>query len=258
MDVIGDLFPAERQQQILEYLNRDGRVSVSELSQKLNVSEVTIRADLQALTSQNLIIRTHGGAVLMKHSLEFSLSRRRQQQVKEKENIGKAAAGLVANGDAIYLDASSTALTLAENLRDRRDLTVLTHSLEVAQALLDAPGVTVALAGGILQRDTISLIDLEGLAFFRKFNIKTGFFGAHGWTIADGLTDVIVREAEVKREVVTQCRKVVALIDATKWGRVGPASFASPANVHQIITDRQAPEDQMQQARVLGVQVILA
>jgi DeoR family transcriptional regulator of aga operon len=135
---------------------------------------------------------------------------------------------------------------------------VLTHSLVVAQALLDAPGVTVALAGGVLQRDTISLIEPEGLALFRKYNIKTGFFGAHGWTIADGMTDVSTHEAEVKRQVVTMCRTVVALIDATKWGRIGPCSFAAPSQVHRIIADRQVPEEQAAQARALGIEVILA
>jgi DeoR family transcriptional regulator, aga operon transcriptional repressor len=255
MENQADLYPTERQKRIVDLLVQHGRASVSELSQMFGVSEVTIRADLQALAGQNLITRTHGGAVLLQHIPELSLTLRRQQQVTEKESIGAAAAELVANGDAVFLDASSTALTLADHLRRHRDLTVLTHSLVVAQAMLDAPGVTVVLDGGVLQRDTISLLDTDGLTILRKFNIKTGFFGAHGWSLVDGLTDVSSGEAEVKREVVAMCRQVVALIDATKWGRVGPTSFASPSRVNRIITDRQAPEDQVAQARALGIQV---
>ena len=130
-----------------------------------------------------------------------------------------------------FLDASSTALALAHALRQHRDLTILTNSLVVAQSMLDAPGVTVVMTGGALQRDTVSLMGTDGLAILRKYNIKTGFFGAHGLSFPEGLTDVSAGEAEVKRPVVAMCRQVVALIDATKWGRVGPASFARPEDL---------------------------
>ena len=134
-----DLYPAERKQQILAHLNKNGRASVSELSQMFGVSEVTIRADLQMLAAQDLIVRTHGGALLVPRVPELSLTLRRQKQVDEKERIGVAAAEFVTNGDAVFLDASSTALVLAHVLRQQHDLTILTHSLVVAQSMLDAP-----------------------------------------------------------------------------------------------------------------------
>jgi len=251
-----DLYPAERQQLILAQLNRNGRASVAELSQMLGVSEVTIRADLQALVAGDLILRTHGGAVLAPRAPELSLTLRRQQQVDAKEHIGAAAAEFVANGDAVFLDASSTALALAHALRQRRDLTILTHSLVVAQSMLDASGVTVVMTGGTLQRETVSLMGTDGLAILRKYNLKAGFFGAHGLSFPEGLTDVSAGEAEVKRQVVALCRQVVALVDATKWGRVGPASFARPQDLHVIITDTQAPAGLVEQARALGTRVL--
>jgi len=256
METQTDLYPAERQQQILSLLSQNGRASVSELSQRFGVSEVTVRADLQALDAQNLIVRTHGGAVLAPQAPELSLVLRRQKQVSEKERIGAAAAELVANGDAVFLDASSTALALAYALRQQRDLTILTHSLYVAQSLLDAPGVTVVMTGGTLQRDTISLLGTDGLAILHKYNIKSGFFGAHGLSFPEGLTDVSAGEAEVKREVVTMCKQVVALLDATKWGRVGPSSFARPQDLHTVITDQAAPPALVEQARALGTRVV--
>ena len=251
-----DLYPTERQQKILSLLNQAGRVTVTGLSQMFTVSEVTVRADLQTLAAQDLIIRTHGGAVLVPRPPELSLVLRSQQQAPVKERIGQAAAELVANGDAIFLDASSTALALARQLNHHRDLTVLTHSLAVAQALLDTSGVTVVVSGGILQRETVSLTGPEGLMAMRKYNIKTGFFGAHGLSFPEGLTDVSAGEAEVKREVVAMCRQVVALIDATKWGRVGPASFACPQDLTTIITDQKAPASLVEQARLQGTQVV--
>jgi DeoR family transcriptional regulator, aga operon transcriptional repressor len=256
METITDLYPAERQQQILTILSQNGRASVSELSHRFGVSEVTIRTDLQALDAQHLIVRTHGGAVLSPHAPELSLVLRLQKQATEKEWIGAAAAGLVADGDAIFLDASSTALALAFALREKRDLTILTHSLYVAQSLLDATGITVVMTGGTLQRDTISLLGIDGLAILRKYNIKTGFFGAHGLSFPEGLTDVSAGEAEVKREVVMMCRQVIALIDATKWGRVGSSSFAHPQDLHTIITDAGAPPALVEQATTHGAHVI--
>jgi DeoR/GlpR family transcriptional regulator of sugar metabolism len=256
MDTSTDLYPAERQQHIMAHLNRNERVSVSELSLMLGVSEVTIRADLKALAAADLIVRTHGGAVLARHAPELSLTLRRQQQVDAKERIGAAAAEFVANGEAVFIDASSTALALAHVLRQRRDLTILTHSLVVAQSMLDAPGVTVVMTGGTLQRETVSLMGTDGLAILRKYNLKTGFFGAHGLSFPEGLTDVSAGEAEVKRQVVALCRQVVALIDATKWGRVGPASFARPEDLNVIITDAQAPAELVEQARVQGARVM--
>jgi len=256
METQSDLYPTERQQQILAHLSQNGRASVTELSRMFNVSEVTIRGDLQLLAAEDLIVRTHGGAVLVPRVPELSLTLRRQQQVAEKERIGCAAAGFVANGDAIFLDASSTALALARALRQHRDLTVLTHSLVVAQSLVDAPSISVVMTGGALQRDTVSLMGTDGLAILQKYNIKTSFFGAHGLSFPEGLTDVSAGEAEVKRLVVAMCRQVVALIDATKWGRVGPASFARPEELHVIITDAKAPAGLVEQARALGTRVI--
>jgi DeoR/GlpR family transcriptional regulator of sugar metabolism len=116
--------------------------------------------------------------------------------------------------------------------------------------------VAVIVTGGVLRQDTASMMGLEGLAVLRKYNIKTGFFGAHGLSFPEGLTDVSAGEAAVKQAVVALCRQVIAMIDATKWGRVGLASFARPEDIHRIITDQQAPTDLVEQARAFGAQVI--
>jgi len=252
-----NLFPEERRIEILKLINRDGRVAVTDLSQQFCVSEVTIRADLQVLSDQSLIVRTHGGAVPFNRAPELSLTLRRQQQIPEKDRIGAAGAALVNNGDAIFLDTSSTALALAQHLKQQRDITVITNSLAISQFFLDVPGLTVVMPGGIMQRDMVSLIGTEGLSFLSRFNIQKGFFGAHGINIPVGLTDVSSSEAEVKRHILTMCREVIGILDGTKWGRVGLASFARLEDLHSIITDTQAPADQVEQVRALGIQVML-
>ena len=252
-----DLFPEERRLEILRLLSRDGRVSVAGLSQQFCVSEVTIRTDLQLLSDQSLIVRTHGGAVPLNRNAELSLTLRRQQHVSEKERIGMAGASMVNNGDAIFLDTSSTALALAQNLKGLRDLTVITNSLAIGQAMLDAVGITVVMPGGILQRDTVSLIGTEGLDFLSRFNISKGFFGAHGITVEEGLTDVSPSETEVKQHIIAMCHKVIAILDGTKWGRVGVASFASIKDFHHVITDNKAPAHLVESVRQFNIEVTM-
>ena len=253
-----ELFLEERRQEIVSRINRNGRVSVTELSRQLGVSEVTIRADLQALVERDLIIRTHGGAIPAKGNVyDLALNRRRQQQVTEKSRIGQAAAAMVADGDAILLDSSSTALTIAPHLKNRRQLTIITNSLAVAQTVQDWPSITVVMPGGTLQNDTASLIGIDGLEILRKYNIQRGFFGAHGLALVEGLTDVSAEEAEVKREMVAMCRQTIALLDSTKWGRVGLASFAQLKEIDTIITDADAPAELLEQVSGFGIQVMV-
>jgi DeoR/GlpR family transcriptional regulator of sugar metabolism len=253
-----DLFLEERRQEILRQVNETGRALVGDLSQLFGVSEVTIRADLQALADQKLLVRTHGGAMPAHRAMsDLSLTLRLQQQVVEKSRIGEAGAAMVSDGDAIFLDSSSTALAIARRLRDRKHLTVVSNSLAVAQDLVDAPGVTVIMPGGVLRRETASLVRSDDLDKLSRLNLQTGFFGAHGLSIAEGLTDVSADEAEVKRPLVALCRQVVAVIDATKWGRVGVASFAHLHQIDRVITNSPAPEALVSEARALGVEVIV-
>ena len=256
--MLKDLFLEERRQKILGQVSQNGRVSVTELSQQFGVSEVTIRSDLQALADHNMLVRTHGGAVPTTRGLyDLSLTIRRQRQIQEKSRIGEAGAALVGDGDAIFLDSSSTALAIAGCLKHHQHLTVITNSLVVAQEMLDAPDVTVVTPGGTLRRDTASLVGTDGLEMLRKYNIQKGFFGAHGINLPEGLTDVSADEAEVKRPLVAMCRQVIAVLDATKWGQVGLASFAHPEQINRVITDVDAPPELVQQMNSLGVQVTL-
>lgn len=250
------MYLEERRQAILDVVQAQGRATVSELSAQFGVSEVTIRADLQALADQGCLLRTHGGAIPVGYGLQdLSLTRRRQQQVAEKNRIAVAAAALVGCGEAVFLDSSSTTLAIVDHIKQRRDLTVITNSLVVAQDLLGSPNVTVVMPGGTLHHDTVSLIDAEGLALLEHYNIVRGFFGAHGLTLEDGLTDVSAPEADLKRPLVAMCHQVVAVLDGTKWGRTGVASFASIRTIDQIITSAPIPDSMVDAVRDLGVEV---
>lgn len=251
-----NIYPEVRRQEIIKLTNINGQVTVQELSEKYRVSEVTIRTDLQLLSDRGLLVRTHGGALANTVIPELSLNLRRQKQIREKNSIGLTASRLVENGEAIFLDISSTALAMCRFLKNHRNLTVLTNSLSIALELTDASGVTVVMPGGTLQRDTVSLIGTDGMRWIEKYNIQKGFFGAHGLNFPEGLTDVSQYEAEVKARMVEHCKEVYAIIDSTKWGRVGLASFARPEEINCVVTDHLADERWVRQAAEYGIDVI--
>lgn len=257
------LFQQERQSQIIALLEK-GRVSVAELSERFGVSQATIRTDLDTLASRNLLIRAHGGAIACdsaepeRSELELSFVTRRGLHPEQKARIGVAAAAMIQDGEAIVLDASTTALSVADHIKAYRELTVLTNSIFVAMALLDPPGITVVMPGGFVRRDSASIVGDEDHAFIERFNFQHGFFGAKGFTLEEGLTDVNNAEVAIKRSFIERTKQVVAIVDSSKWGKVGLASFASTDQVDCVITDKDAPADMVAALREAGVDVVIA
>lgn len=254
------LFPEERLDRIASLVVEKQRVLVAELSSLLDVSKVTIRNDLDELERRGLLIRTHGGALAIeqdykKAELSFDVRERRQQ--REKNRIGQMAASMVHDGDAIALDASTTALQIAKRIKDRRELTVVTNGIRIALEFMDSPHITVVMPGGILRRDAVSLVGELGEEVLAKFNVQRGFFGAKGVTLEEGLTDVDSYEVQLKRAMVRAAKEVIAIVDHTKWGQVAFASFAFMDEVDKVITDDRAPPDLVAAMRQRGVEVLL-
>jgi DeoR family transcriptional regulator of aga operon len=248
---------AERRQAILAALEEAGQLSVTDLSVRFDVSEVTIRQDLQALGEQGLLLRTRGGALATNVMPELSFDLRQQQQAAQKARIGQAAAGLVHYGDTIFLDASTTAQAIIPHLKSLSELTVITNSLKTAINLLDAPQIHVILPGGSLRRASISLVGQPQNDLVKDINVQVGFFGARGLTVSEGLTDVNLEEVKMKRSMVEHCQRTVGVLDARKWGKVSAASFAHPGQIDVIISDSNAPDDLVSQIRQQQVEVIL-
>jgi DeoR family transcriptional regulator of aga operon/DeoR family fructose operon transcriptional repressor len=253
------LFLQERLDQIVSLLQREGRVSVADLSDHFGVSAVTIRNDLASLQQQGLLVRTHGGAVtrpdLNMEPPAFSL--RKELHLAEKERIGRAAAALVRDGDSIALDASTTAWQIARHLKDRRELTVVTNGLFVALEFLDSPGVTVVMPGGSLRAASASLVGELGACILERYHVQKGFFGAGGFTLEEGLTDTNQYEVELKQRMVERSKEVIAIVDSSKWGQVTFASLASVAQLDRIFSDNAAPAEMVADLRQRGIQVTL-
>ena len=246
---------AGRRQAILTALEKAGELSVEALSRQFDVSEVTIRQDLQALHEQNLLLRTRGGAVTINALPEMSFGIRQQQQAAEKARIGQAAADLIRSGDLIFIDASTTSLAIIPYLRQFPELTVITNSLKVSLALLRLPQIQVIMPGGTLRRDAVSLVGGPEDCLIPGLNARLGFFGARGFTLEQGLTDVNMEEARTKHHMVKMCRQVVGVLDATKWGQMAVVTFATLNEIHSVITDEGAPRALVDAARERGLKV---
>jgi len=254
------LYRQERLDSILERLARTGYVSVAELSEMLGVSAVTTRADLDLLQRAGQLVRTHGGAIPVSTDDEnlLSFSVRQRSNVQEKERIGAAAAELVGDGEAIILDASTTAWHIARCLLNRRDLTVLTTGLYVAIELLRSPGISVLMPGGNVWREAAAMMGPMTAGILGMGNWQKGFFGGRGLTLADGLTDANKAEVQFKRALVSSVRRVTAVVDGTKLGKVAFAPLASIDQISVVVTGQQADPEVVAQIRDRGIEVILA
>jgi DeoR/GlpR family transcriptional regulator of sugar metabolism len=249
---------AERHSQILSLIQTTTYVSVAELSQRFSVSPVTVRDDLVALEKLGQIVRNHGGAMvrpIAKREPGFAL--RQRLQVAEKQRIACFAATLVREGECIFLDASTTAWYLARELKNVRELTVITNGLFIASEFLDSPNVTVVVPGGALRLASASLVGQDGVYMVEKYNVQKGFFGARGLSPQEGLTDVNESEVALKRRMAELCREVIGILDASKWGEISVFSFALPNQIQRIISDIAAPAEMALSLRDQAIDVTL-
>jgi DeoR/GlpR family transcriptional regulator of sugar metabolism len=249
----------ERLTEILRMLEGRDSVPVAELAKTFAVSEVTVRSDLATLARRGLAVRVRGGVrALHRGQSEIGFDLRLAVEAGRKRAIAKVAAGMVEEGEAIALDASTTAYYVALELKAKRELVVVTNGLITATALADAPGVTVLVTGGTLRMSAMSVVGDLGTDVLRRTRINKGFLGGSGLSLERGLMDLNPDEVRLKREMADACESVYGLLDATKWHRQALLSFVDTADLDGVITDTDAPSGDVEAWRHAGVEVILA
>ncbi len=255
------LFLEERRRVILELLEQRGRVTVKELSDEMQVSEVTIRQDLRALQELGLLERTYGGAVARGGSIglkELSFNLRQMKKRDQKDAIAALAATLVHDGYSIALDSSTTVYAMLPYLKAFDNLTIVTNSLMVAQGFLDKDDhqTRVLLAAGRLRRDSISVVGMpESLP---QVNLNLCFFSARGVVESVGASEIDPDEVVVKQTMITRSAESVLLVDGSKWGMIAPFTIVPVSSLRHVITSSDAPPDQVARFRSLGVRVDVA
>ncbi len=248
----------ERRLKIIDLLQEKGNVIVAELSSLLSVTEETIRRDLEGLEKEGLLKRTYGGAIpTNKISLELSFKAREIEHKEEKKTIGKVAARLIEDGDALMFDASTTALEVVRQIGAKKGLTVITSSLAVVLQLIDKPELTVISTGGLFHSRSLSYVGPLAEKGVRNYYVDKLFLGAKGISIA-GVTDSYEAEAQLKKAMIESAKETILVIDSSKFNKIALVNIVPLKAISKVITDKGIPSEYKKLLSDQGIEVIVA
>src|SRR5438105_7220779 len=255
------MLAGQRQLLILEEVRRRGAVRVAELTELLEVSDMTIRRDLDVLAAAGLVDKVHGGATAPGRlsADEPGFEAKSHRQLEEKDAIARAAAELVEPGQAIGLTAGTTTWRLAHHILDVPDLTVVTNSIQAANVLHRErrPDLTVILTGGV-RTPSDALVGPVAVTTLRSLHVDVLFMGVHGMTADAGFTTPNLLEAETDQAFVASAERVVVTADHTKWGARGLSRIAALSAADMIVSDNGLGADARRAIKEHGVTLLLA
>jgi DeoR/GlpR family transcriptional regulator of sugar metabolism len=252
------MFQSERHQKILALLAEENSSRVADLSESLNVSEATIRRDLDRLEEEGLIQRTHGGALLVESRSSTNVEILRVVENQEaKVRIGQAAAALIQDGDAVFIGSGTTTLEVARNLCGRRNLTVITNALNVINLLAREEGISLVSTGGMLRSSELSFLGHITEQVMREVRPQKVFMGLRAFSLEGGLTSDYLPEVSTDRAILESGLEIIIVADHTKIGKVA-AGFVAPITVvDKLITDDQADPEDIRLLQEKGIEVIV-
>lgn len=253
----------QRRERLLKLLQADGFVSVERMSERLRVSPLTVRRDLDALQADGLAERVHGGARYLPAARamdqsEISFYTRQGAQVIEKQAIARAAVQLLKADEILVVDASTSGRYFARTVPTSLPLTIITYSACLPVELVEHPSLQVISTGGVLHRRSLCYLGEEVGRTLATYHPRRAFFGAKGVALESGCTDALLPEIQLKAALAQQVEELVILADHTKLGNIGLAGFARIDQVHTLITDAEADPAIVQAIREHGVNVVLA
>lgn len=236
-----------RRQQLTRLVEERGFLRVTDAAAELDVSDVTIRGDFSTLERRGALVRVHGGAMPVAAFREQSLETTLDRDAAAKAAIGRTAARLLSPGQAIYVDAGSTAMALAREIVERRDLhdlVVVTSGLTIALALEAAiPRITVIVTGGTVRPLQHSLVNPFAAPMIASLRLDAAFIGCNGIHPVDGVTNLNLPDAEIKRLAMGVSRRSILLADASKLGRTDLAVIAPLAAFERLVTAGESPHE---------------
>lgn len=236
------LFAEERRQSIVEYVQKNRKATVTDLSKFFSVSAATIRIDLRELERSNLLVRTHGGAIPPSRTgKEDSIDARAVENVEAKRRIANLAVAEVNNGDTLILDTGTTCLELAKILSRFDKLTVVTNDLRIAMVVEPFHGIETVFVGGVVRKGFHCAVGSLGLPMLRTITVDKAFMAANGFSIERGATTPNVEQGVTKREMMAVAVKNYLLVDSSKFGSNSFSQFAELDDLDVIITDSASP-----------------
>lgn len=228
----------ERRNAILARLNAQGKVIVADLSREFDVTEETIRRDLEKLDNEGLAKKTYGGAVL-NHNLNSDLpfKERKRTNVELKQRIADKIAELINDGDYIMLDASSTAVYVAQRIKNLKNITLITNSVEVLIELADKDDWNILSTGGALRKGALSLVGTSAERMIRGFYVNLAVCSCKGIDINMGITDSNEKDSEIKQAIFGAASKKILAIDSTKFDKISFVRVCEADDIDAVVTD---------------------
>ena len=237
------MFPIERQQEILNILNKKKAVNVLELSKTLYVGPATIRRDLEDLERKNMLKRTHGGAILLGGAnIEIPFAVREHEQASQKEQIARIAASFVSS-DTLIMDSSSSTIRMIPHLAGKNILSVITNGVRTSMLLGDVLRKNIYCTGGILRENSLSFAGHDAETFLEKYYVDKAFFSCRGLSMERGMTDSFSDEAELRKIMIAHSRESYLLCDYTKFNKNYFCNIGGLEKITAVITD-QNPGDE--------------
>lgn len=234
----------ERRRKIISLLEEKSSVAVPELSKLFNVTEETVRRDLEKLESEGMLKRTHGGAVVSGSiNLDLPLKVREITNIEGKRAIAIKVAEYIKDGDTIMLDSSSTALQVAGQIKDKKKITVITNSVNIVTELANTKDFNVISTGGILRESSMSFVGHLTESSIRNYNVDKAIISCKGIDMKKGITDSNEMEAEVKKAMVEVAEEVFLIADYSKFNKVSFVKTLKPNSINAIFTDKELGDE---------------
>ncbi len=250
----------ERRAKILELLSANNKVFVGELSKQFVVSEVTIRNDLEQLESKKLLIRARGGAMSITHVVSYDqhLGEKHKLNMSEKSRIGKAAAKLLKDSDTVIIDSGTTTLEIIRNLLPGlKDVTIITNALNIANQLVSSQNINLIIPGGVLRKNSLSLIGPLAEKSFKNFFVDKVFLGVDGFDTMNGISTPNLEEAYLNQVMIEVAREVIIVTDSSKFLRKSLSFICKLNRIDTVITDSGISEEDEKRLSDAGVKVII-
>ena len=259
MNDVRDMSAAERRLHITRLITEQGMVRSSELMMLFDISDTSIRRDLNILEDEGHIKRVHGGAIANTHDRTASFIEKMRDHLAEKQRIGQAAAQLIHEREAILFDSGTTTLQVAmhipKHLRTSTMLTIVTNSIALVEEVRIWPSSNLVLLGGMYLPDYHATVGPQAIEQLQKIMADKVFLGAEGLTVSEGITTAHTLMAEVDGTMARRAQQVIVTTDSSKLGRPGVNRIISLDKIDLVITDTGAPKEIVDAIREQGVEV---
>ncbi len=251
------MLAAERRNEILTLLREEGRVIVSDLSKKYDVTEETIRRDLEKLENDGYAERTYGGAVVKgseKDEIPFLV--RKRENVEAKMRIAQLLSQTIHDGDTIMLDASTTALFVAKKIKEKKNITVITNSIEILLELSDMTDWKVLSTGGILKGRALSLLGYQAERMIEGFYVDKTIISCKGADLKRGFTDSNELDAGIKKQMLNSATKRIMAVDNAKFNHLSFTQVVDFSGIDVLATDQKLSSEWEARLRQSDVEIL--